>query len=1085
MLTSAVSSIYRLKPLDPKEPVEFYITYDGADGIKTLHFTVDNTPSSMRWRRTYEAVLFCCASQRFRQSHRRDAIKQGLITQEEADAHEDDGTKWTLLRCCVPLDKAELRSVGDYHHFATLVNMDVLLQADTQVSWRPEEIATGNFAAYGDFNIEGDEDGMPDKPPPTEKEAMPSDHEIHPDHSGPVASRQSSQSSQTPSAQSAPTYGTLPDVPYHHDTARASTVPDMRVAMGAKPDPPATRHRSRTLMSRITGRPDAIDAIEEEGSHDYLDTDVPPGLQRGCDPSDKGCADIPQSKWAVKDNKYQFLVAILNDQEWFVDALKAALPRAHERHYVRGALPEQMAIDVGGCDCMSHPTPAHDDEDEDAASSSEEESDSGDEDTDPHRRAERKRERKLDRKTEPVSSHKARIARAAAKTFGIRERDGIWLKRAYVQNGVVAARGHIIISPKYTCFWRRAHIGSDIKYRFATADVKGAVATQFPLSPRRNGMALKINGQPDLKFEFWSEASRDAVVKRVNRVVAQLAEQGEGQAAPGAQAAGKPEGSELTQQKSATSSSESRNPWEAARNLDLTQNDFQVSPQYAVHGDMRIIEEAARFLAPPPDMLVYPKALNEEALAYMPFVANRPWSSGGANVRLTPRKFTMLTIGSRGDVQPYIALSLRLMQDGHKCIIVTHAEFKEWIEGYGIEHRQAGGDPTALMKISQDHKMLSPGFFKEALGTFRQWLDDLLNDAWDACQDADVLIESPSAMAGIHISEALGIPYFRAFTMPWTRTSLYPQAFMVPAFEMGPQFNYSTYVLFDNIMWKASARQINRWRKKRLGLGATDQSSLSVSKVPFLYNFSPAVVPKPLDWYDDITITGYWELENSDMDWSPPDDLLAFMQKAKDDKVPIVYIGFGSIVVPDPGAVSRGIIKGVEKAGVRAIIAKGWSARSETGEKEEDDVVFPASCYSVDKIPHGWLFPKIDAAMHHGGAGTTGASLRNGLPTIIKPWFGDQHFWALRVTKMGCGVKLASLKSDEIAEALKKVTGDRVMIEKSRNVGIRIRQEKGTDTAVQAIHANIIRAAKDRQKLKKEDDVVKEHKRASLNLGLF
>lgn len=87
-------------------------------------------------------------------------------------------------------------------------------------------------------------------------------------------------------------------------------------------------------------------------------------------------------------------------------------------------------------------------------------------------------------------------------------------------------------------------------------------------------------------------------------------------------------------------------------------------------------------------------------------------------------------------------------------------EFKTWVEGYGIEHRQAGGDPAALMKLSVEHTMFSPGFFKESLGGFRTWLDDLLEDSWQACQDADVLIESPSAMAGIHIAEALGIPYF-------------------------------------------------------------------------------------------------------------------------------------------------------------------------------------------------------------------------------------------------------------------------------------------------------------------------------------
>jgi sterol 3beta-glucosyltransferase len=169
-------------------------------------------------------------------------------------------------------------------------------------------------------------------------------------------------------------------------------------------------------------------------------------------------------------------------------------------------------------------------------------------------------------------------------------------------------------------------------------------------------------------------------------------------------------------------------------------------------------------------------------------------------------------------------------------------------------------------------------------------LRPVLYDSWLACKDADVLIESPSAMAGVHIAEALKIPYFRAFTMPWTRTQAYPQAFMVPAFEMGPSFNHSTYVLFDNIMWKATSGQINRWRRKHLGLKSTDMSTLSVTKVPFLYNFSPAVVPKPLDWHDDIIITGYWNLADSDTDWSPPPELERFMAKAKEDGKALVYI---------------------------------------------------------------------------------------------------------------------------------------------------------------------------------------------------
>ena len=113
--------------------------------------------------------------------------------------------------------------------------------------------------------------------------------------------------------------------------------------------------------------------------------------------------------------------------------------------------------------------------------------------------------------------------------------------------------------------------------------------------------------------------------------------------------------------------------------------------------------------------------------------------------------------------------------------------------------------------------------------------------------------------------------------------------------------------------WRATAGQINRWRKNHLHIPATDMSTLSVSKVPFLYNFSPSVVPKALDWDDSTVITGYWNLENSDAEWTPPQALDDFMKSARDDGKPLVYIGFGSIVVPNPNEMTRNIIAAVTK----------------------------------------------------------------------------------------------------------------------------------------------------------------------------
>ncbi|OCF37991.1 hypothetical protein I316_00215 [Kwoniella heveanensis BCC8398] len=778
-----------------------------------------------------------------------------------------------------------------------------------------------------------------------------------------------------------------------------------------EPSQPGTPTRSMSSSSkRPAATPKSPHEIGRQSSMHWLDTSLPPFLAAAR--REAGGLKTHPTRVCRWHNEVGFNIGVFKEQVWFTKIFQSAVAKASTYSYKPDVVIPKMIFQVAGHDCL-----ATDEAIEMASSQRSSESEEMDD------------ESGLDRLVQ--DTRKAEKAALAAKVFGLREDEPVWIKRCYVAAGFVPARGHIILTSKFLCFWRRNTVGPDIKYRFHMDDIKGAV-TAPAIRVGFHGMALQIHGHRDLRFEFWKAEFRDEVVDRINASL-----RGHDRAP-----------SLLSEQKPPA-------PLFESPPLFRTDSPALLQPPVDNH--------PADILAPKKADMYQSTALSAEAVTYMPFVANRP---NGKMISITPRTFVCLTIGSRGDVQPYIALGLRLKRDGHKVIIVTHPEFKTWVEGYGIQHRQAGGDPTMLMKLSQEHKMFSPGFFKESLGGFRTWLDDLLYDSWSACQDADVLIESPSTMSGIHIAEALKIPYFRAFTMPWTRTSAYPHAFMVPAFEMGPSFNYSTYVLFDNIMWKATAGQINRWRKKHLGLPPTDMTSLSVTKVPFLYNFSSAVVPKPLDWHDDISITGYWTLEDSDTDWSPSPELDDFMQRAKADGKPLVYIGFGSIVVPRPNEMTKSVIQAVEKAGVRAIIAKGWSSRGGDPATEGEDIEFPASCFGVEKIPHGWLFPKVQAALHHGGAGTVGASLRAGIPTLIKPWFGDQFFWSVRVTKLGVGLKVPSLRADDIAAALIKATTDTTMIEKASRIGERIRSENGVDNAIQAIQYNLSRAASDRRNLK-------------------
>src|SRR6185437_13535944 len=196
--------------------------------------------------------------------------------------------------------------------------------------------------------------------------------------------------------------------------------------------------------------------------------------------------------------------------------------------------------------------------------------------------------------------------------------------------------------------------------------------------------------------------------------------------------------------------------------------------------------------------------------------------------------------------------------------------------------------------------------------------------------------------------------------------------------------------MFDNIFWKATAQQINRWRNKTLGLPNTSLEKMQPNKVPFLYNFSPSVVAPPLDYSDWVRVTGYWFLDEGSSDWTPPAELTDFITKAREDGKKLVYIGFGSIVVSDPAALTKTVVDSVLKADVRCILSKGWSDRLGDPAALKVEVPLPPEIHQIKSAPHDWLFTQIDAAVHHGGAGTTGASLRAGLPTVIKPFFGDQ-----------------------------------------------------------------------------------------------
>lgn len=435
-------------------------------------------------------------------------------------------------------------------------------------------------------------------------------------------------------------------------------------------------------------------------------------------------------------------------------------------------------------------------------------------------------------------------------------------------------------------------------------------------------------------------------------------------------------------------------------------------------------------------------------------IVETSYGTAQGNRPAKPMRFTLLTIGSRGDVQPYIALAKGLMKEGHSVKIASHAEFQPWVEKHGIEYAVIAGDPGELMKLMIQHGTFSVAFFKDAVGNFRSWIEDLLNSAWEACQGTDILIESPSAMGGIHIAEALEIPYYRAMPMPWTRTRSHPHAFMAPDFNKSGSYNYMSYLLFDNVFWKGIAGQVNKWRKEKLGLPKTNLDTMQQTKVPFMYNVSPHVMIPPVDFSDWIQVTGYWFLEEKD-EFEPPADLVDFIKKAKDDGKKLVYIGFGSIVVPKPAELTKAVIESVLAADVRCILSKGWSDRYGAKDSNVTEVELPPEIHQISSAPHDWLFPQIDAAVHHGGSGTTGASLKAGLPTIIKPFFGDQFYYGTRVEELGAGIFLRKLTVSHLSKALIEATTNEKIIYKAAKLGKQIREEDGVNTAIAFIYRHL------------------------------
>ena len=407
-------------------------------------------------------------------------------------------------------------------------------------------------------------------------------------------------------------------------------------------------------------------------------------------------------------------------------------------------------------------------------------------------------------------------------------------------------------------------------------------------------------------------------------------------------------------------------------------------------------------------------------------------------------RITIATAGSRGDVQPYVALALGLAARGHTVKIATHAPFEAFVRGYGLQFHAIAGDPQALLAGDAGVAWLdtagNPLAYADRIRALMvPLLDPLLADVHSAVQDAEAVIYAPLTFPAFDFAEARGIPAIMGAPIPLTATREFPLVVSPDWLSLPGDLNWLMHQAFLHGASLALAPPLNAWRR-RLGLRPAPFGGLSYDRqavMAAMYGFSPHVIPRPADWPAHASVSGFWFLD-AQAAWTPPEGLTAFLDAGEAP----VYVGFGSMIGRDPAALAHKVFKALRLAGRRGIVLSGWAGLAR-GEGNDHVMV-------VQDVPHDWLFPRCAAVVHHGGAGTTAAGLRAGVPSVVAPYFADQPFWGRRVHALGVGprpVAQQTLTAEGLGAAIREAVTSEGMRARAGELGRLIRAEDGVGLA--------------------------------------
>ncbi|WP_394842209.1 SAM-dependent methyltransferase [Pendulispora brunnea] len=424
-------------------------------------------------------------------------------------------------------------------------------------------------------------------------------------------------------------------------------------------------------------------------------------------------------------------------------------------------------------------------------------------------------------------------------------------------------------------------------------------------------------------------------------------------------------------------------------------------------------------------------------------------------------KITLLASGTRGDVQPFVALALALQRRGHDVRVAAAQGFADMVAQSGARHVPLSADYEEIFQSEEGVRWLSAGnTFKlmQMLADMDRRIRPRMNrELLAASEGADAIIGNlVIENAAACIAEKLGVPLILGYTMPVLPNSDFPSPFFAKRMFNGRKMagrtmNRLTHSLLETVYWQTQKKIVNGWRAE-LGLPPTSISMrvrLWRAGVPILHCYSTHIVPRPSDWGDANVMTGYWTMPE-DMRMracgDPSPELVRWLEAGS----PPVYLGYWRLPVTDKAAMLRLAVDVANTLGIRFVIGANWT------EQEIAALRVPENIFITSSVDHDWLFERCSATVHHGGAGTTAATLRAGLPMVIFPLCNDQPFWGRRITDLGVGtcMPFEQLTATRLGQALRGIQSEDVRT-RARKLGEALRREDGIATAVRTIEERL------------------------------